>query len=250
MAKPRRHNFAKTKLVGLSFDGQNLAGADFSETYINNCTFNQTNLAGATFLRARIGHGRRTMRRKLISAFVTATATLVVLAFARLNNSAFMTASMLAVLMVAIAQMYKYTPALVWLWAAALPATSYLSLAGIYRTYQNLNLLPIAIAYGIVALMFGSISIVFAGKLFEGIRSTGASFQGANLTHANFAQTRIEKANFLQAKLKNAKWSEAILSKCKFSPGDLPAAARLLRSSDRADLAPPAESSEQDIRIY
>jgi len=245
MTRSRRHDFANTKLVSLSFDGQNLAGADFSGAYINNCSFNHTNLTGATFHRARIGHGRRTTRRKIVSAAVTAGTTLAVLGFARFNNSAFVTASMLAILMTIVAQIYKYTPALVWLWAAALPATLYLSAAGLFRAYQNFqaDVLPVAIAYGIVAILFGSISLAFASKLAEGIRSTGASFLGANLTHANFTHSRIERASFLQAKLKQAKWSEAVLSKCKFSPGTAPSSVRILSAAD-------AESSEPDIRIY
>ncbi|TAF51710.1 MAG: pentapeptide repeat-containing protein [Oscillatoriales cyanobacterium] len=224
MSKPKRHNFANAKLVGLSFDRQNLAGADFSDAYINNCSFKQANLSGANFQRARIGHTQNTTRRKLISASVTAGTTLLVLLIARFNNSAFATASMLSVMLVIIAQLYKYTPALAWLWAATLPATFYLSVAGLYRAYRNfsLGLTPIALAYVIVVFMFASVSIVFSMKLVEGIQSTGASFLEANLTHANFSEARIEKTSFLRAKLNHVKWFNSILSSCTFSAGSAP----------------------------
>ncbi len=246
MSKPKRRDFANTKLVGLSFDRQNLSGADFSGAYINNCSFKQANLASANFFRARIGHTKNTTRRKIISALVTAGVTLLVLLLARLNNSAFATASMLAVMLVIIAQLYKYTPALAWLWAATLPATFYLSVAGLYRAYRNftLGLMPIAIAYILVTFMFFSVSIVFSMKLIEGIRSTGASFLEANLTHANFTQARIEKTSFLRAKLNHVKWFDAILSTCTFSSGAAPTEA-YKRSSEPSK----QQHKERDIRI-
>jgi uncharacterized protein YjbI with pentapeptide repeats len=246
MSKSKRHDFANTKLVGLSFDRQNLSGADFSGAYINNCSFKQANLAGANFSQARIGHTKNTTRRKIISALVTASTTLIVLLIARLNNSAFSTASMLAMMLVLIAQFYKYTPALVWLWAATLPATFYLSAAGLYRAYQNfsLGLIPIAIAYITVAFMFISVSIVFSMKLVEGIRSTGASFIEANLTHANFTQARIEKTSFLRAKLSHVKWFNAILSTCTFSAGSAPIETYKLSPS-----IPENKPQNPDIRI-
>jgi uncharacterized protein YjbI with pentapeptide repeats len=247
MSTSKRRNFANAKLVGLSFDRQNLAGADFSGTYINNCSFKQANLVGANFSNARIGHGSNTTRRKIISALVTAGTTLIVLLLARLNNSAFATASMLAVLMVTIAQFYKYTPALVWLWAATLPATFYLSIAGLYRAYYNfsLGLIPIAIAYIIVVFAFSTVSIVFSSKLKEGIRSAGASFLEANLTHANFMQARIENASFLRAKLNHVTWINAVLSSCKFSVGAAP-----IETNNLSSQAIPAKTSEKpDIRI-
>jgi uncharacterized protein YjbI with pentapeptide repeats len=224
MSKPKRHNFVNAKLVSLSFDRQNLSGADFSDAYINNCSFKQANLAGANFQNARIGHTQNTTRRKITSALVTAGTTLVVLLIARFNNSAFATASMLSVMLVIVAQLYKYTPALAWLWAATLPATFYLSVASLYRAYRNfsLGLTPIAVAYIIVAFMFVSVTIVFSMKLLEGIRSTGASFLEANLTHANFSHARIEKTSFLRAKLNHVKWFNTILSGCTFSAGSAP----------------------------
>lgn len=246
MSKSKRRNFANTKLVGLSFDRQNLSGADFSGAYINNCSFKQANLTSANFSRARIGHTKNTTRRKIISALVTAGSTLFVLLLARLNNSAFATASLLAVMLVSIAQLYKYTPALVWLWAATLPATFYLSAAGLFRAYRNftLGLMPIVVAYLFVAFMFGGIAIAFSTKLVEGIQSTGASFLEANLTHANFTQARIEKTSFLRAKLNHVKWFDAILSACTFSAGTAPVEA-YRRSPEPAVQQP----EDPDIRI-
>jgi hypothetical protein len=246
MSKSKRRNFANTKLVGLSFDRQNLSGADFSGSYINNCSFKQANLTSANFSHTHIGHTKNTTRRKIISALVTAGSTLVVLLLARLNNSAFATASLLAVMLVSIAQLYKYTPALVWLWAATLPATFYLSVAGLYRAYQHfmLGLMPISVAYLLVTFMFSSVSIAFSTKLIEGIRSTGASFLEANLTHANFTQARIEKTSFLRAKLNHVKWFNAILSACIFSAGTAPVEA-YKRSSEPLQ----KQAEEPDIRI-
>jgi len=224
MAISKHRDFSNAKLVGLSFDRQNLSGANFSGAYINNCSFKRTNLVGANFSNASIGHSKSTTRRKITSALITAGTTLGVLLLARFNNSAFATASLLAIMMVTIAQFYKYTPALVWLWAATLPATFYLSIAGLYRVYRNfsLGLIPLAIAYILVVFAFSTVSIVFLGKLTEGIRSTGASFLEANLTHANFTQTRIENTSFLRAKLNHVTWAKAVISSCTFSVGAAP----------------------------
>ena len=169
----------------------------------------------------------------------------MVLTIARFNNSAFATASMLATMLVTIAQLYKYTPALVWLWAATLPATFYLSAAGLYRVYLNFSvgLTPIAIAYAIVAFMFASISMAFSSKLVEGIRSTGASFLEANLTHANFTQARVEQSSFLRAKLNHVTWLDAILATCKFSAGAAPVQIRTPPRVRKTNVG------EHDIRI-
>lgn len=258
MSKPKRHNFVNAKLVSLSFDRQNLSGADFSDAYINNCSFKQANLAGANFQNARIGHTQNTTRRKITSALVTAGTTLAVLLIARFNNSAFATASMLSVMLVIVAQLYKYTPALAWLWAATLPATFYLSVASLYRAYRNfsLGLMPIAIAYILVVFAFSTVSIVFSSKLAEGIRSTGASFLEANLTHANFMQARVENTSFLRAKLNHVTWAQVLLSSCKFSAGAAPIEISSQTSSQtssqiRDELKSPAleRSEEPDIRI-
>ena len=258
MATSKHRDFSKAKLVGLSFDRQNLAGANFSGAYINNCSFKRANLVGANFSNACIGHSKSTTRRKIISALVTAATTLVVLLIARFNNSAFATASLLAILMVTIAQFYKYTPALVWLWAATLPATFYLSIAGLYRAFRNfsLGLMPISIAYVLVVFAFATVSIVFSSKLAEGIRSTGASFLEANLTHANFMQARVENTSFLRAKLNHVTWAQVLLSSCKFSAGAAPIEISSQTSSQtssqiRDELTSPAleRSEEPDIRI-
>jgi len=234
MPPKSRLNFARTKLVSLSFEGQNLAGADFSDTYINNCNFNKANLTGANFSRCRIGHGKIVLRRKLLTSFINSSVMVTVLMAARLNNSAFITASFLAVSLIIVAQFEKYTPSLSWLWAASLPATLYLSAGALFRMYLNLSdgLLGVGLAYGIVMLVFAGISIMFAINLVDGIRPVGASFRGANLTQANFKNARIINGDFENTKMLRSMWDRAMLFQCKFPSNQPPVGAIVYKPNE------------------
>ncbi|MEM1425805.1 MAG: pentapeptide repeat-containing protein, partial [Cyanobacteria bacterium P01_H01_bin.130] len=70
MTHPR--NFSDQDLRNRSFRNQDLQGADFSRSDLRGCNFREANLHGASFEEARMGHSRKQLLLRSLSAIALA----------------------------------------------------------------------------------------------------------------------------------------------------------------------------------